>query len=153
MSYNAKRLEWHLDDERKERTLQISVVGLVKVASEAFAFRSIVLLLLTPRAKIHQRYLRGFCFSGQTGLHPIEVHLHGWPGREHRLYVTPHKSRSALIERLIKSKGHGGTRPLMKRINPSWALGLSSLNKSRRVKCKRKMEQSGVYPPLENLCL
>mgnify|MGYP003335540994 CR=1 FL=1 len=45
------------------RTPQISVVGLVKVASEAFAFRSIVLLLLTPRALTHQRELRGFAFG------------------------------------------------------------------------------------------
>ena len=60
--YSMNCLEWHPGDERQDRTPQLSVVGLDKVASEAFACRSIVLLLLSPRAKIHQRDLRGFSF-------------------------------------------------------------------------------------------
>ena len=59
--YTANRLEWHQGDEIQERTLQITVVDLDKASSEAFACISIALLLLTPRAKIHQSDLRGFC--------------------------------------------------------------------------------------------
>ena len=61
--YSMNCLEWHPGDERQDRTPQLSVVGLDKVASEAFACRSIVLLLLSPRALTHQRQLRGFAFG------------------------------------------------------------------------------------------
>jgi hypothetical protein len=80
--------------------------------------------------------------------------LHGLNPRNTDNKRHPLVCRPALIERLVKDWVQRWKQgPIYKRINPSWALGLSSLNKSRRVKCKRKMEQSGVYPPLENLCL
>lgn len=132
--YNPNRLEWHPGDECRYIEPLRFLWWVLTSNKRGFCRHSIVLLLLTPRAKIHQRDLRGFCFQAQIGLHPIAVHLNGWLGRKHRLCDTPHISRPALIERLVKSEGHGGTRPLMKQINPSWALGLSSLNESRRVK-------------------
>ena len=134
MLFRSFRLEWHPGDETVGDNPSDFCGGSCQATNEAFAAVSIVLLSLMPRAKIHQRDLRGFCFQAQIGLHPIVVHLNGWLGRKHRLCDTPHISRPALIERLVKSEGHGGTRPLMKRINPSWALGLSSLNESRRIK-------------------
>ena len=43
------------------RTPQFAVVGLDKHQARLLPI-SIALLLLTPRAKIHQNELRGFCF-------------------------------------------------------------------------------------------
>ena len=128
--YNTNRLEWHLDDE-STRTPQ-GTVWSCKVASVTFG-RFNRLAAAHAKSQDH-RATCGVFLLAQIGLHPIAVHLNGWLGRKHRLCVTPHISRPALIERLVKSEGHGGTRPLMKRINPSWALGLSSLNETRRVK-------------------
>ena len=67
--YTANRLEWHQGDETHERTPQITVADLVKASSEAFACVSIAFLLLSPRAKIHQSYLRGFSFGEAKGDH------------------------------------------------------------------------------------
>jgi hypothetical protein len=73
--YNPTRLEWHLGDETViVQTPQISVVGLVKASSEAFVAVSIALLLLTPRAKTNQSYLRGFSF-GQCNAERRWLHL------------------------------------------------------------------------------
>jgi hypothetical protein len=130
--YNRNRLEWHLDDERKLRTPQ-SPVWSCQVAGESFEFAFNRPAAAHAKSQDHRAFCGVFLLA-QIGLHPIVVHLHGWLGRKHRLCDTPHISRPALIERLVKSEGHGGTRPLMKRINPSWALGLSSLNETRRVK-------------------
>jgi hypothetical protein len=122
--YNPKRLEWHLDEERKDRTPQFSVVGLDKVASEAFAFRSIVLLLLSPRALTHQSELRGFSF-GPDRQGALANGLHGLNPKNTALSTPESKRRTALIERLLKDQVHGGRQGLIyKRINPSWALGL-----------------------------
>ena len=57
--YNPNRLEWHLDDERKLNQPRRVLCGLVVQHDESFDFGSIVLLLLSPRAKTTE-HLAGF---------------------------------------------------------------------------------------------
>ena len=61
--YNSNRLEWHLGDETVGQNPSDSCGGSCQATNEAFAAVSIVLLSLMPRAKIHQRDLRGFVFG------------------------------------------------------------------------------------------
>ena len=142
--YTSFRLEWHLDDENVEGTPQISVVGLVKQQARLLPTFSIALLPLTPRAKIHQSDLRGFSF-GQTVLHTIAVHLHGWLGRKHRTHYTRGLNATSVGLATGKSQVHGGTRPVDKANKPvmrTWGFLLSKAHKA----WSGRLENLSIHP-------
>jgi hypothetical protein len=61
--YTPNRLEWHQGDENRVNNPSDTCGGSCQSIKRGFCLFSIALLLLTPRAKIHQRYLRGFSFG------------------------------------------------------------------------------------------
>lgn len=61
--YTPTRLEWHQGDENRVNNPSDTCGGSCQSIKRGFCLFSIALLLLTPRAKIHQSYLRGFSFG------------------------------------------------------------------------------------------
>ena len=106
--YTSNRLEWHPGDETVGQNPSDFCGGSCQATNEAFAAVSIVLLSLLPRAKIHQRNLRGFSF-GQTVLHTIVRPQPG--GVEEKGYTVCHwlGGSSRIIRatgRIVKSGAH-----------------------------------------------
>lgn len=73
--------------------------------------RSNRLAAALPRAKTTEHLAGGFCFSGPDRQGALADGPAWAAPKEHRQGDTPRICRPALIDRLVKHKGHGGTRP------------------------------------------
>lgn len=110
--YNPNRLEWHQGNEYRIKLQPFRFLWWVLSSSKrGFCRYSIALLSLTPRAKTHQRYLRGFSFGIDRVTHDTLQGLHGLPSQNTPHSYTPEsKRRTALIRRLLKQLVHGGNK-------------------------------------------
>ena len=106
--YTSTRLEWHQGDETVGQNPSDFCGGSCQATNEAFAAVSIVLLSLLPRAKIHQRDLRGFVFGGKWDRKPKFV------ANQVRLRTQPMQTghrQTALKAAVTVLRGNGGTVP------------------------------------------
>ena len=109
--YTNNRLEWHQGEEDRSINPSVSCGGSCQSIKRGFCLSSIALLLLTPRAKIHQSELRGFFLLADRVTHDTLLALHGVTSQTTPHLDTPRgQRRTALIERLLKHLVHGGNK-------------------------------------------
>ena len=122
--YNPNRLEWHLGDEIKVRTPQVSVWSCT-IASESFDFDFNRLAVALAKSQDHRASCGVFVFGRPNDSRYATGPA--WAAKSEYTDTAKHPAacRPALIERLVKDWVQRWKQgPFYKRINPSSALGL-----------------------------
>ena len=120
--YNAKRLEWHLDENANLEPRKV-LCGLVRQQAR-FLIRVNRLAVALAKSQDHRASCGVFAFGDIDRQGALANGLYGLNPRNTALISPVSKKRPALIERLVKDWVQRWKQgPFYKRINPSSALG------------------------------